>query len=88
MIDQALKDQNRNLPFQQFILLEDDVSKYRNFPDSLEIPDDSDIMYIGLSPWGIKADNNINCRPMGGVRGVYYTNIDDNIIRIFNMTPA
>ena len=86
MIDQALKDQSHNLPFQPFILLEDDVSKYRNFPDIIDIPDDTDILYIGFSPWGIKNNNNNNKEPTGAAgREVYYTNIDDNIVKIYNM---
>ena len=31
---------------------EDDVKKYRDFPDNIEIPDNTDILYIGTSIYG------------------------------------
>ena len=51
MIDIAIKDQsnNRLIPFG---LLEDDINKYRDFPDIIEIPDNTDILYIGTSIYG------------------------------------
>ena len=79
MIDTACKDQDINKPFQPFIMFEDDVKMYRSFPESIEIPDDTDILFIGLSTWGTKneiyGENNI----------VSYENIDNDIVRIYNM---
>ncbi len=51
MIDTAIKDQSNN-KFIPFGLLEDDVNKYRDFPDNIEIPDNTDILYIGTSIYG------------------------------------
>lgn len=48
MVELGLKLQKCNQPFQPFILLEDDVSINRNI-DTIDIPDDTDILYVGLS---------------------------------------
>ncbi len=49
IIDMALRKQDRKKPFQPFALIEDDVSKYRAFPKTLSVPDDTDMLYIGIS---------------------------------------
>lgn len=59
----ACQNQDKNKPFQSFIILEDiilediiiedDAKKHREFPENLNIPDDCDILYIGLSNWGM-----------------------------------
>lgn len=51
MIDMASKEQSNN-NFIPFGLLEDDINKYRDFPDVIEIPDNTDILYIGTSIYG------------------------------------
>tara|TARA_E500000178_G_C16935935_1_gene714009 strand:+ start:310 stop:1020 length:711 start_codon:yes stop_codon:yes gene_type:complete len=68
--------------FQPFVIFEDDVKKNRKFPDFIEIPDNCDLFYLGLSEWGIT--NNIN---RGFRNSVCYSDVDNNddIIRIFNM---
>jgi hypothetical protein len=77
MIDSAIKDQNKDsIKFKPFILLEDDCSKYRDFPKDLYIPKDADIVYLGLSKYGI--DDS-------GKNKVYADNYDDNFIKIKNM---
>ena len=53
MIQNAIDDQDTQIPFQPFVLLEDDVKMYREFPESVYIPQNTDILYIGLSNWGI-----------------------------------
>lgn len=81
IIDIAVKDQNEN-KFVPFGLLEDDVSKYREFPDNIEIPNNTDILYIGTSTYGynhsIKWGSNFN---------VYTESINDrtDIYKINNM---
>ena len=52
MADQALADQDNSNNFTPFGLLEDDANKYREFPQTLEIPDNTDILYIGTSIYG------------------------------------
>ena len=82
MIDSGLKNQNRNKPFQPFICLEDDVKKYRDIPDYIEVPDDIDILYIGLSKWGC---TNILT---GGLGLISFSNINDNLVRVYNMLAS
>jgi len=48
MIDQGLRDKLS----QPLVALEDDVSIHRDFPEILEIPDNADVLYVGISPWG------------------------------------
>jgi hypothetical protein len=53
MMDIATVNQDRTKPFQPFMLIEDDIKKYRDFPEEIEIPDDADLLYTGLSCWGM-----------------------------------
>jgi len=77
MIDLGLRNQDRSKPFQPFILYEDDCSKFREFPEYIDIPDDADILYIGISKCSMN-DKSYHYSS-------YYKNIDDDIIRIYNM---
>ena len=80
IINKSIQKQKEKNVFEPFIILEDDVKKYSDFPNNIEIPDDCDILYVGLSKWGITTN------PIQGVEGsVKYTNIDTDIIRIYNM---
>jgi hypothetical protein len=79
MLDLGIRNQIRVKPFQPFILIEDDVKKYREIPKELEIPGDTDILYIGLSSWGIKNTS------IGEKGIVCYKNINQDIIKIYNM---
>lgn len=77
VLDQACQDMKSD--FKPFIIFEDDVKKMREFPSMIELPSDSDICYIGLSTWGM---TNIN---RGVEHSVCYTNINENIIKVYNM---
>lgn len=79
ILDLATYNQIRNQPFQPFVIFEDDVTKYRQFPKMIEIPDDTDILYIGLSVFGMNDTQAITT--------VCFTNISTNnqVIRIYNM---
>jgi hypothetical protein len=79
VLDIATYNQNRNQPFQPFVIFEDDVKKYRKFPKMIEIPDDTDILYIGLSTFGMNDKQHIN--------KVCFTNVATNnqVVRIYNM---
>jgi len=79
ILDLASKNQNRSKPFQPFVIFEDDVKKYRDFPDNIDIPDDADILYIGLSNWGMTN----HCRGRKNV--IVYKEINQFTVRIFNM---
>ena len=78
MIDLALRNQDRTLPFQPFIMFEDDVSKYREFPDNIDIPNDADICYVGLSKCGTHKDTEF-CNKL------YMKEINNDIVRVYNM---
>lgn len=76
MLDQAfidIKDQQ----FKPFILLEDD-SKRNIRPDYLDIPDNSDWLYVGITKCGLTKNRGWN-------NSVNYNIIDDTYIRVFNM---
>lgn len=82
MLDVASRNQDRSKPFQPFILLEDDAKKMREIPENIEIPNDTDILYIGISKWGIMK---------GGEADQYkicYDHVDDKVIRIYNMLAS
>lgn len=79
MLDQAfidIKDQQ----FKPFILLEDD-SKRNIRPDYLDIPDNSDWLYVGVSKCGLTKNRGWN-------NSVNYNIIDDTYIRVFNMLSS
>ena len=80
ILDLACIHQDKNKPFQPFVILEDDVKKFDEFPLEIEIPDDTDILYIGLSSCGM---NKSKC-----CYTVSSKNINDNIIRVYNMLAS
>lgn len=80
IINKSIQNQKEKNSFEPFIILEDDVRKYRDFPNELEIPEDSDILYIGLSKWGITTNPN-----QGVEDSVKYTSINKDIVKIYNM---
>jgi hypothetical protein len=80
MIDLGLRNQDRSLPFQPFVLYEDDCSMYRPYPEYIEIPDDADLCYIGLSQCSM--DNQRCCYKS------FYKVINSDIIRIYNMLAS
>ena len=78
MIDLGLRRQDRSLPFQPFVLLEDDISFYRPFPNTITVPNDSDLVYIGLSKCGTHPKTE-------WANHVFMKDVDDGTVRIFNM---
>lgn len=77
MIEAGLREQNNSKPFQPFVILEDDVSFYREMPEEIDIPHDADLFYLGLSQLAMndgKAIDNISAQQ-----------IDENTYQIFNM---
>lgn len=81
MIDAGIHNQNRNKQFQSYVMLEDDISLNRNIPENIEIPDDIDILYIGLSPYGVEPNDNF----CSGRKGLIYDDVNNDIFRIYNM---
>ena len=77
MIEAGLREQDNSKPFQPFVILEDDVSFYREMPKEIDIPNDADLFYLGLSQLAMndgKAIDNISAQQ-----------IDENVYQIFNM---
>jgi len=79
MIELGLKNQDKSKVFQPFIIMEDDVSFYRDFPDTLEIPDDSDLFYVGISCGGSFGNVDKTLIIADDV------NDNSNIVKIYNM---
>lgn len=65
--------------FEPFVLLEDDVKRKREIPETITIPDDTDILYIGLSKWGMKDSNQTS------MDIVCYKDVDESVIQLWNM---
>ena len=81
IFDLACMRQDRTKPFQPFIFFEDDIKKFREFPDVVEIPDDTDLMHMGLSSWGMTD------APEGVNGSICFNTVDGypDIVKISNM---
>lgn len=82
ILDLATKQLQNSLVFQPFGLLEDDVKQYRKFPEFIDVPDDVDILYLGLSNAGMTKDTqNYN---------VCIKNLEDykDVIKLYNMLSS
>ena len=64
--------------FEPFIILEDDVSLCKTLPDYIEIPDDADWIYIGISEMGVKN------RKMGH-KQLCAEHYNEQFIKVYNM---
>ena len=62
-----------------FIVFEDDC-KVKNFSSTINIPDDADAVYLGISSWGRM---NSHSGPF-----VQYDNLKGGLLRIYNMLSA
>ena len=62
-----------------FIVFEDDCV-VKNFNSNIEIPDDADAVYLGVSSWGRM---NAHSGPF-----VQYEKVDENLVRVYNMLGA
>lgn len=79
ILDMASVTQDKNKPFQPFVIFEDDVKKNREFPSTIDIPDNTDILYIGLSDFGF------NSKKQTHDFNVYFKNINKNLVKVYNM---
>lgn len=62
-----------------FIIFEDDC-RVKNFQPIIDIPDNSDAVYLGISSWGRMNSHSGPC--------VQYEKIDDKLVRVYNMLGA
>lgn len=60
-----------------FIILEDDCSLNKEFDPEVELPDDADALYLGISHWGRYLNHS---GPY-----VHYQRYSDEIVRVYNM---
>ena len=81
MIEQGLKDQDSTKPFQPFIILEDDVSLLEDLPITLDIPNNTDILYTGISACAL-GHNKDWWNPADHLDAY---DIDDKYVKIHNM---
>lgn len=80
IIDFGLREQKVNEGFSPFAIIEDDVSIYDEIPNQIEIPDDTDFLYIGICKKGLIINKN-----RGLKNNVYADDIDNNLVRVYNM---
>jgi hypothetical protein len=78
MIDLGLKNQDRSLGFQPFIVMEDDCSVYKEIPEVIEVPDNSDIVYVGISRCGTHPVTQWQDK-------VYMKEVNSSIVKVYNM---
>ena len=77
-----MRDQDPYLPFQPFMVLEDDISITNGkFPDTITIPDYCDIVYTGISPWGL-VPGDCDGTPHSIIASDTYI---PGVVRIYNM---
>ena len=60
-----------------FIILEDDCTLNKEFVNNLEIPDNADALYLGISHWGRYLNHS---GPY-----VHTTKVNEDIVRVYNM---
>ena len=60
-----------------FIILEDDCALAKDFVDEVELPDNADALYLGISHWGRYLNHS---GPY-----VHYSECNDDIVRVYNM---
>jgi hypothetical protein len=82
MIERGLQQQKRNEPFQPFLMIEDDVSFLPAAEQSVNIPPDADILYVGLSNCSMN-DHQFHYAN-------YYTSVEGypHIVRIKHMLAS
>lgn len=79
MVERGLRAQIPGQPFSPFLMIEDDISLERSHNDEISIPDDTDILYVGLS----KCSMNDHCFHYAN----YYQSVENypGIIKINHM---
>ena len=79
IFDKAIQDQDREKPFEPFVILEDDIGVFSKIPNEITIPKDADLFYLGNSQTGINYYYD-NRNPFE------YKMLDDGLIKINNMS--
>ena len=71
IIDVGLRNQDKFKSFQPFVIVEDDVSQYRPFPETLKIPRDADLVYLGISIFSIHDNVYFERTTIPGIHKVF-----------------
>lgn len=77
MIEAGLRDQDNRQAFQPFVILEDDISFFRKMPEEIDVPNDADLFYLGLSQLAMNGGEAID--------DISAREVDENTYQIFNM---
>lgn len=67
-----------------FIILEDDAT-INYIPEKISVPNNSDVVYIGISSWGFVPQPDGN---LAGINKIIYDRVDNDVARIFNMLSS
>ena len=67
-----------------FIILEDDAT-VNQIPEKISVPDNSDVVYIGISSWGFVPQTDGN---LAGINRIIHERVDNDVARIFNMLSS
>lgn len=69
---------------ESFTVFEDDAFPTNHYIDEIEVPDDADAIYLGVSPWGFRSDQD----PKGGAafKGSVFKEVDgfSGIFKIYS----
>lgn len=77
--------QSHKSRFVPFMLVEDDITKTEFYSNILDYPEDADIVYIGISRYGLwKLDK----RPYAKEMYLAYDNINENLVKTYNMLAS
>ena len=81
MIERGLRAQITGAPFRPFLMLEDDIA-FTDGADSVDVPDDADILYVGLS--------NCSMNDHQYHHANYYTSVEGypDVVRIKHMLAS
>lgn len=67
--------------FEPFVILENDVKKYSNLTEIKNVPADADLIYIGITKWGMTTPDMYS-----GAEVLYVENYNESFVRVFNLT--
>ena len=82
LLDYVIKQLKNPQVFQPFCLFEDDIKQYRDFPEFVDIPDHTDLLYLGLSNAGMNKESQNYDVCLKHVEDY------DDLIKIYNMLSS
>jgi len=67
-----------------FLILEDDAA-INQIPEFIDVPDDSDAVYVGISSWGFSPAHDGN---LASNNNLITDRVDNDVVRVFNMLSS